>query len=594
MFLSQKLTLILLPLAFTLAAEQISSNLLAATQESSLVAQNQQTKPYRLALIVGNSDYQKQGDLSNNPINDANDLAKALKELGFEVILRTNANQKEMTSALEEFSGKFRQGGIALFFYAGHGIQVDGENYLISVDAKLEAKADVVYETLPVGKVLGRMEDAGNEVNIIILDACRNNPFGRNWTRSIDRGLAQVTAPTGSFIAYATAPGKLAENGTGRNGLFTQHILKHIKTPNLSISDLFQQVRQGVVTQTRKKQVPWDSSSLIGKFSFNPAVEPQNSANLSQPKPQPQPSGQSLISSTSTLDLRKTLQSDSGWIRSVAISPNGKILVTGGRSKTIKVWDLANASVLKNLQGHTREINSVAISRDGKTLVSGSLDGTIKVWDLVSGSLGKTLQNNSLSVNSLAISPDSKTLVSGNFNKTIEIWDLASGSLLKTLDGHSQSVKSVAITPDGKTIVSGSLDNTIKVWNLASGSLIKTLDGHAKGVNCIAISPDGKTVVSGSWDNTIKVWDLASGSLRQTLQGHSDLVLSVAISPDGKTLVSGSTDKTIEVWDLASGSLIQTLEGHEDLVLSVAISPDGKTLVSGSWDETIKVWQASK
>ncbi len=221
----------------------------------------------RIALVVGNSNYRNQGVLPN-PLNDANDMAEALEALGFEVVKVVDGDKKAMDTALEKFASQLDRGGVALFYYAGHGIQVDGENYLIPVDAVLNNEKDVNYEALPVGKVQNTMEYT--DVKIIILDACRNNPFGRRWTRSTQNpGLAQINGLTGSFIAFATSPGKYAEDGNGKNGTFTSYILKYIKMPNLSIDDLFKQVRQDVSSATDKRQVPWVSTSLIGDFSFN-------------------------------------------------------------------------------------------------------------------------------------------------------------------------------------------------------------------------------------------------------------------------------------------------------------------------------------
>ena len=235
-----------------------------------LLAQN--TDQPRYALVIGNSDYDKVGRLKN-PINDADDMGKALRDLDFDVIVVKDASLEEMEDALNDFYLKLRKGGIGLFFYAGHGMQVGGENYLIPIDASLARREDVRYETLPVGKVLSAMEDARNDANFIILDACRHNPFARRWgSRSFTRGLAPQQGIEGSIIAYATAPGDFADDGPGRNGTYTSHLLKHIKTPNISVEEMFKRVRQGVAQETRKDQIPWESSSLIGDFSFNPST----------------------------------------------------------------------------------------------------------------------------------------------------------------------------------------------------------------------------------------------------------------------------------------------------------------------------------
>jgi len=217
----------------------------------------------RIALIIGNGAY-KSAPLKN-PVKDARDMAALLKSLGFAVTLKVDAEQKDMEEAVRQFGLDLRQGGVGLFYFAGHGLQVGGNNYLVPVDAKIQTESDVRFECVDAGRVLGKMEDAGNSLNIVILDACRNNPFSRGF-RSAERGLAEMRAPTGSLIAYATAPGSVASDGADDNGIYTKHLLKTMRTPGLPITDVFMRVRMGVVAETGKKQVPWESSSLTGYF----------------------------------------------------------------------------------------------------------------------------------------------------------------------------------------------------------------------------------------------------------------------------------------------------------------------------------------
>jgi cyclophilin family peptidyl-prolyl cis-trans isomerase len=225
----------------------------------------------RIALVIGNANYAV-GKLKT-PLNDATDMANALKELGFEVILLKDSSKRQMDDALDQFTTRINQGYVGLFYYAGHGMEVEGENYLIPVNAQIKAEKDVEYESMPLGKILGRMEDAGNRINIVILDACRDNPFRKFW-RSSSRGLtAPVQAASGTLIAFATAPGKVASDGTGRNGLFTSYLLKYIKTPNMEVDLMMRKVRSDVAQNTNNYQVPWTSSSLIGEFAFNQKTE---------------------------------------------------------------------------------------------------------------------------------------------------------------------------------------------------------------------------------------------------------------------------------------------------------------------------------
>lgn len=233
----------------------------------------------RTALVIGNGAYQTSP--LKNPVNDATDMAARLRALGFEVTLKVNAGKRDMEEAIRVFGDTLKGGGVGMFYFAGHGMQVGGRNYLIPVDARIETQSDVEYEGVDAGRVLGKMEDAGNAFNIVVLDACRNNPFGRGF-RDQAAGLAQVTAPTGSFIAYATAPGSVAADGEGRNGAFTAALLEALNEPGLSVEGIFKRVRERVARETGRKQVPWDSSSLVGEFYFTSGAkktEPVKSAD---------------------------------------------------------------------------------------------------------------------------------------------------------------------------------------------------------------------------------------------------------------------------------------------------------------------------
>jgi hypothetical protein len=221
----------------------------------------------RRALVIGNAAYETAP--LRNPVHDATDIATTLRQLGFEVALVHDADRRTMENAIDAFHRQLRLGGIGLFYFAGHGVQLDGENYLLPLKARIERERDLRYEAVPVGRVLVAMEDAGNEVNMIILDACRDNPYARQW-RSSQRGLAVVQAISGSLIAFATQPGGVAADGEGRNGLYTTQLLRAMTIPGLSLEAMFKQVRVAVIRATESRQIPWESSSLTGDFFFVP------------------------------------------------------------------------------------------------------------------------------------------------------------------------------------------------------------------------------------------------------------------------------------------------------------------------------------
>jgi cytochrome c-type biogenesis protein CcmH/NrfG len=227
----------------------------------------------RIALVIGNSAY-KIGPL-RNPINDARAVARVLTDLGFNVIRRENLSQKEMERAIRDFGAKLTSDDVGLFYYAGHGVQINGENYLVPVDVAPESAEELEDSAVKVSNVLRRMERASGGMNIMILDACRNNPFTRSF-RSVSDGLAKMDANEHSmdtFIAFAADAGKVAsDGGTSGNGVFTQELLRHIRTPGLSIDQVFTRVTAAVLTRTQNKQRPWVSRSLTRDFSFVPPI----------------------------------------------------------------------------------------------------------------------------------------------------------------------------------------------------------------------------------------------------------------------------------------------------------------------------------
>src|SRR5258706_2455371 len=220
----------------------------------------------RVALLIGNNSYASTP--LRNAANDAKDLGDALKDLGFTVILRENASRKDMIDAIREFGQAIDGANAALFFYAGHAMQFKDRNYLIPIDAAMGSEDDVTFFSVEIGQIFDRMDRAHTKFNFIILDACRDNPFAASFKVS-SQGLAQMSSPSGTLIAYATAPGSVAADGFGRNGIYTKHILQNIRVPDLPVEIMFKRVREGVERETRKLQTPWDSSSLKGDFAFN-------------------------------------------------------------------------------------------------------------------------------------------------------------------------------------------------------------------------------------------------------------------------------------------------------------------------------------
>jgi len=221
----------------------------------------------RLALVIGNSQYTGNGETLNNPVNDANLMAQTLQSVGFTVIRRTNCTKQAMEQAFQQFASKLASAEVALFFYAGHGLQVNGVNYLVPTDATLNSETDVRWQAIKMNDLVEELERYPDKVNIIILDACRNNPY-RSWGRSTGgRGFKAPSPSSGTIIAFATSEDATASDGTGMNGLFTQELVKQIVVPQ-SIESVFKHTRVEVQRQSNGQQVPQEWSKLNADFAF--------------------------------------------------------------------------------------------------------------------------------------------------------------------------------------------------------------------------------------------------------------------------------------------------------------------------------------
>jgi len=239
-----------------------------------------QAQERRLALVIGNSAYRTEA--LKNPANDARAVATSLRKLGFRVIHREDTSFKDLISALQEFSIQARHHDVRVFYYAGHGVQVRGRNFLLPVDADLQNEEEVQRKSADVADLLERLSELRGGMNVLILDACRNNPFlnqpavdaaGRRFrTRSLAKpGLAKVDAPNGTLIAYSTAPGAVAlDTSNEPHSVFTKHLLSGLPVPGQTVETLFKRVRIAVARETQQLQVPWEASSLMGDFCFAP------------------------------------------------------------------------------------------------------------------------------------------------------------------------------------------------------------------------------------------------------------------------------------------------------------------------------------
>jgi predicted NACHT family NTPase len=276
-------------------------------------------------------------------------------------------------------------------------------------------------------------------------------------------------------------------------------------------------------------------------------------------------------------------------VYSVAFSPDGQMIVSGGADNTLRLWDIQGNPIGQPFQDSSL-VASVAFSPDGQMIASGS--SAVRLWDIQGNPIGQPFIGHENGVNSVAFSPDGQMIVSGSADKTMRLWDIQGNPIGQPFMGHEDEVRSVAFSPDGQMIVSSWVDKTIRLWDIQGNPIGQAFQGHESYVWSAAFSPDGQMIVSGSADKTVRLWDIQGSPIGQPFMGHEHEVLSVAFSPDGQMIVSGSDDKTVRLWDLQGNPIGQPFQGHEESIISVAFSPDGHKIVSGSHDGTVRLWRS--
>jgi tetratricopeptide (TPR) repeat protein len=282
---------------------------------------------------------------------------------------------------------------------------------------------------------------------------------------------------------------------------------------------------------------------------------------------------------------------DRGSVKSVAFSPNGKILALGSDDKTLQLRQILDGKPTHTLEGHTDIVYGVAFSSDGMILASGGDDTTVRLWKVSDGSQLRILEGHKSWVNCVAFSTDSKLLASGSWDGTVRLWRVPYGTSQHVLEGHTSRVTSVALSLNGRTLASGSGDSRVRLWRVSDGTPLRILEGHTGWVSSLAFSPDGKTLASGSGDSSVRLWRVSDGALLRTFEGHTGWVSSLAFSPDGVTLVSGAGDTMVRMWRVSDGMLLRILVGHIGPVLSVTFLSDELAVASASWDGTVRSWK---
>ncbi|MGB8711379.1 MAG: caspase family protein [Methyloceanibacter sp.] len=575
----------------------------------------------RVAFVVGIDAYDNLPEQQQlkKAVNDAEAIGEALVGLGYDVHKADNVGRLDFLRQWQLFLNRLEPGDEAAVYFAGHGVEIDGQNFLLPRDVPRVASGEeevLKASGLSLAALLDQVRDRHPQIGLYILDACRDNPFVDGTGRGIGgtRGLARVEPPSGTFIMFSAATkesalDRLSDNDPNPNSVYTRTLLPRLKEAG-RITDIARDVRREVrelAASIGHVQTPAYYDEVVGDFcpagceaktAAAPAettpekpVPPPAEAKPAEPAPVPPPVQIAAgPGSAPTGTPAPSAEDGKAEAKVAAVAPN-----TAAEPSKTETRSTGDPSLLRGFGPFGYDVVSVAFSPDGKRIYALVSGGYFMRLDPASGKIGAELGLGSQrACCQMVVSPDGKHLASGGYDDLALLWNAETGDLVRSFKGHSDDVVSVAFSPDGKRLVSGSYDGTIRIWDADTGKQLRSLDPRVDKAHTVAFSPDGKLIASGHKDGDIKIWDAASGRLLHSMKADNNYgVYSLVFTPDSTRLLSTGADSKVRVWDLATAKeVIHFGEGYAS-ICCVAISPDGKTAATGNFDNKIMLWDVA-
>lgn len=538
-----------------------------------------------MALVIGNGSYADSP--LKNPVNDARAMAKSLREMGFEVLTRENANLQQMDDAVREFGRRLERAHVGLFYFAGHGIQIKGRNFLIPVGADFQHEDEVSYRSLDAGQVLDKMDSAKTRVNLIILDACRNNPFHRNF-RARRQGLAEMEAPAGTLIGFATAPGAVALDGEGIHGVYTQHLLKQMSEQGLPVEQVFKRVRVGVSAETGERQIPWESSSLREDFQFR-----QEAAMAAKP---PAPVNEVALE-LAFWDAIKSSRRADDYAAYLEQFPKGRFVALA-RNRMRDFQPVAEARPLPATQPPAAVPAPAAVPQPPAAggaqavfLVSGTdhtalafsggddqwlaivrRDGWLLLREVANGKPTADYKLEGV-LSAVRFAPDSATIAVGTETGETRLIDRVSGRELWRRLPHSGKVLSLVFSPDGRYLLSAAANGEVELSSVANGKSVQSLRNDGMPLADAQYSPDGRyvaVVLGEGRSHVVKVVEVGSGREMLTVAA-----VAASFSVNGRYLLVAAGGHTPTLFDIASGREMQRFARYPLQIVAGAYAESG-------------------